>query len=104
MLQTRASIEAVAARASVIRYIQGAVLRDPALRQSAVSWWTRQKTVGEWSREDEIVQKTAEKLGCGFVEGVGQAALVPKLRNVAETMLAKVDPDMHAGPAPEHKS
>ncbi|KAI0088903.1 hypothetical protein BDY19DRAFT_855738, partial [Irpex rosettiformis] len=66
MEQTRALVERASRRSSVLRYIHGAVMREPALRASASQWWSKQRTVGQWAREDETVRNTAEKLGCGF--------------------------------------
>ncbi|KAI0694511.1 hypothetical protein BC835DRAFT_1306263 [Cytidiella melzeri] len=92
MLQTKGTLDTALQRVMMLKYIRGAIARDPALRESSTQWWERQKTVGEWAREDEIVQKTAEKLGNGFVEGMGEAKLLPKLRAIAEAVIPKVDP------------
>ena len=75
----------------MLKYVQGAVMREPSLRESSVEWWRKQRTLGQWAREDKVVQNAAEKLGCGYVEGLGEAALLPKVRNIAELMLTRAD-------------
>jgi hypothetical protein len=98
MLKTKAMLETASRRLTLSKYMRGAIARDPALRASSLQWWEKQKLVGKWVREDEMVQSTAEKLDSGFAEGMGNAALLPKLRTIAEVMVARIDPN--AGPDP----
>ncbi|KAK7684958.1 hypothetical protein QCA50_011793 [Cerrena zonata] len=72
---TRSTMDATMARLTSLKYLRGAVMRDPATRESADSWWTKQKVEGEWIREDENVQRVAEKLGFGFAGHEGTAKL-----------------------------
>lgn len=53
-------------RLTSLKYLHGAVMRDQAMRESANKWWSTQQVEGEWIREDENVQRVAEKLGFGF--------------------------------------
>jgi hypothetical protein len=48
-------------------------MRDPRLRETAGEWWDRQRKEGEWGREDEDVQRVAERLGFGYTERTGTA-------------------------------
>ena len=64
--------------------MRGAVMRDPALRASATEWWGKQKLFGEIIREDEAVQRMAEKLGYGFVDGEAAEGREMKLRMNAQ--------------------
>lgn len=63
-------------------------MREPSLRASALQWWDKQKLEGQWMKEDETVQKTAEKMNSGFVEGLGQAKLRPKVKAITDALLA----------------
>lgn len=62
-------------------------MREPSLRASAMQWWDKQKLEGQWMREDETVRKTAEKMNSGFVEGLGQAKLLPKVKATTDALL-----------------
>jgi len=44
-------------------------MRDANLRASAGDWWEQERKEGEWVREDEGVQRMAEKLGFGYGDG-----------------------------------
>ncbi|CAL1708605.1 unnamed protein product [Somion occarium] len=72
---TRNTLELTLTRLTSLRYLRGAVMRDPTLRASATKWWSGQKVAGVWIREDDAVQKTAQKLGYGFVGSDEEAKL-----------------------------
>lgn len=42
-------------------------MRDSSLRTTSTEWWGKQRAHGETIREDEAVQRMAEKLGYAFV-------------------------------------
>jgi len=46
-------------------------MRDQNLREAAGDWWEKERKEGEWGREDEYVQRMAEKLGIGYGDGIG---------------------------------
>jgi len=46
-------------------------MRDPRLRETAGEWWDRERKEGEWGRENEDVQRMAERLGFGYTERTG---------------------------------
>lgn len=78
----KAVLEITSRRLAFLKFLRGAVLRDPALRASANTWWERQDVTGQWIREDENVQRTAETLGSGFNEAMGEAKLLPRLKEI----------------------
>lgn len=43
-------------------------MRDPHLRDAAGTWWDQERKEGEWGREDEDVQRMAERLGFGYTD------------------------------------
>jgi len=46
-------------------------MRDPNLRDTAGDWWDRERKEGKWGREDEDVQRMAERLGFGYTAQTG---------------------------------
>jgi hypothetical protein len=46
-------------------------MRDPHLRDTAGEWWEQERKEGEWGREDEDVQRMAERLGFGYTDQTG---------------------------------
>jgi hypothetical protein len=46
-------------------------MRDPNLRDTAGDWWDKERKEGEWGREDEDVQRMAERLGFGYTDQTG---------------------------------
>jgi len=44
-------------------------MRDQHLRNTAGGWWDQERKEGEWGREDEDVQRMAERLGFGYTDG-----------------------------------
>ncbi|KAJ6469422.1 hypothetical protein C8R45DRAFT_1016971 [Mycena sanguinolenta] len=76
--------EQTALRLQLLRLVRGAVMRVPALRTRAASWWTAEAREGEWVREDEGVRELARKLNSGFDEdsdGEGAGPLRMTARN-----------------------
>jgi hypothetical protein len=47
----------------LLKYTSEATSRIPALRQAAGEFWDTQRTEGQWAREDETVNRTAEFAG-----------------------------------------
>ena len=89
ILSTRMSMEMTLRRATYLKFLRGAVMRNPALRASAAQWWEEQREFGQAVREDQDVQATAEKLGSGYNPSLGEAKLLPRLRE-ATTQLKNV--------------
>lgn len=63
-----AHLERVLPRAHLLRYTQEAVMRHPQLRELAVHWWSQQAVEGAAAMADESVQRTADKLGFGYIK------------------------------------
>ncbi|KAI6165927.1 hypothetical protein EDD17DRAFT_108712 [Pisolithus thermaeus] len=63
-----AHLERVLPRAHLLRYSQEAVMRHPQLRELAVHWWSQQAVEGAAAMADESVQRTADKLGFGYIK------------------------------------
>ncbi|KIM71348.1 hypothetical protein PILCRDRAFT_54875, partial [Piloderma croceum F 1598] len=61
-------LEQSLARIHLLKFTRGSVMRDPRLRETAGEWWDRERKEGEWGREDEDVQRMAERLGFGYTE------------------------------------
>ncbi|KAJ7753787.1 hypothetical protein B0H16DRAFT_1222469, partial [Mycena metata] len=55
-------------RVQLLRFVRGAVMRVPHLRERAATWWTEEAQEGEWVREDPDVQELARKLKFGYEE------------------------------------
>ncbi|KZT70412.1 hypothetical protein DAEQUDRAFT_744676 [Daedalea quercina L-15889] len=70
-LEASAALEQASTRLATLRYARGAIMRDPQMRAAAGEWWERQRVEGAWAREDEGVQRVAERLGKGFIEALG---------------------------------
>ncbi|KAH8101782.1 hypothetical protein BXZ70DRAFT_891280 [Cristinia sonorae] len=79
LLQAQNHLQATLTRLTSLKYTRGAIMRDPSLRASATEWWEKQKVHGEVVREDETVQRLAEKMGYGFA-GTGEDGKDPKLK------------------------
>lgn len=73
--------------------MRGAVMRDPSLRASASEWWDKQRVQGEVVREDEGVQRLADKLGYGFV-GPEADGKEPKLKANAKAAVGALKAGM----------
>jgi len=43
-------------------------MRDPLLRGTAGNWWNQERIEGEWGRDDEDVQRMAQRLGIGYTD------------------------------------
>lgn len=79
-------MEVTLTRLTSLKYLRGAVMRDPAMRESANKWWAKQQVEGEWIREDESVQRVAEKLGFGFVGNEETAKLKSNARTTVNVI------------------
>ncbi|THH30570.1 hypothetical protein EUX98_g3622 [Antrodiella citrinella] len=82
--QTHAHLQETLTRLTTLKYARGAVMRDPSLRASATEWWGKQRVLGEVVREDEGVQRMADKLGYGYAE-TGQEGQELKLKQNAKS-------------------
>ncbi|KAJ8474593.1 hypothetical protein ONZ45_g15898 [Pleurotus djamor] len=73
-------------RLHLIKYMNGSILRTPALRKQAEKWWDEEKKEGEWIRGDEEVRRLAHENGFGFGP-FGEEGEVGKLRANADQAL-----------------
>lgn len=85
-----AHLEHALLRAHLLRYTQEAVMRHPRLRELAVHWWSQQAVEGAAAMADESVQRTADKLGFGYMiqespEG-GDGKLTVHARKIIESL------------------
>ncbi|EGN92504.1 hypothetical protein SERLA73DRAFT_99156, partial [Serpula lacrymans var. lacrymans S7.3] len=79
------NLEQAITRAHLLKYVRGSVMRRAELRERASRWWSRDAREGSWGRNDENVQRTAEKLGLGYgpfgnEDGVGEGIAEGKLK------------------------
>jgi len=82
LVATWGNLNSMSTRLSALRYARGAIMRDQSLSQAALDWWKHQKKFGDWAKEDLNVQRTAGKLGLGFVDA--DDGTEPKLRSRAK--------------------
>lgn len=80
----RSNVDSLARRVTLLKYLGPAILRDENLREAAASWWTKQKTVGRWVREDEGVWRAARR-DSGTKDG--DEKLKEKVRDTVNEML-----------------
>ncbi|KAL4073681.1 hypothetical protein J3A83DRAFT_4091696 [Scleroderma citrinum] len=73
-------LERALPRAHLLRHTQQVIMRHPELRDRAVRWWSQQAAEGEMAMRDETVQRTADKLGMGFMERTSPDGEDGKLR------------------------
>ncbi|KAI0341338.1 hypothetical protein BDW22DRAFT_1358834 [Trametopsis cervina] len=92
MLKTKHLLGTLHTRNILLQFVSGAISREPSLRESASQWWEKQRTVGQWVREDITVQQTAEKIGNGYTEGLGEAKLLKQLQQTTDAMLSVLTP------------
>lgn len=71
------TLQALIPKLQLLRYTRGAIMRTPALRDTATEWWCTEKQEGEWVREDEGVRNTARQLGIGFGSGPASTTIQP---------------------------
>jgi hypothetical protein len=64
-------LEQSLARIHLLKFTRGSIMRDPNLRDTAGDWWNKERKEGEWGREDEDVQRMAERLGFGYTDQTG---------------------------------
>jgi len=74
------ALQTTSNRIMSLKWIRGAIMRDPTLRAHANQWWDKQKDEGDWVREDDNVQRIAEKLDYGFGEASSDGTQEGKLR------------------------
>jgi hypothetical protein len=66
------ALERTLTKMHLLKYVRGAVMRDPELRERTAEWWAVEKVRGEALREDEDVKDAAERAGWGFDESEGK--------------------------------
>lgn len=71
LIATHAKLQTTLTRLTSLKYMRGALMRDPHLRASATQWWDNQRISGGWVREEPSVQKLADKFGYGYGNGNG---------------------------------
>jgi flagellar basal body-associated protein FliL len=54
--------------------MQPSIMRDDRLHDASRSWWSKQRTVGKWVREDNEVRRTVGKLIGGLQQSEVSAA------------------------------
>ena len=65
------ALERTLAKLHLLKYVRGAVMRDPALRERSAEWWKVERVRGEALRADEDVREAAKRTGWGFDEPEG---------------------------------
>ncbi|TCD62691.1 hypothetical protein EIP91_006550 [Steccherinum ochraceum] len=103
LLQVQSNLQAAVTRLTSLKYMRGAVMRDPSLRTTSTEWWGKQRAQGETIREDEAVQRMAEKLGYAFVgvdEKGEEAHLKKNARAAVDALKAGLAPPV-AVPSPQ---
>jgi len=63
--QTGLALQALNQRLQLLKFTTAITLRVPEFRQTAGSYWETQRTEGKWAREDEAINRLAEKTGTG---------------------------------------
>ncbi|KAF7974537.1 hypothetical protein HWV62_12010 [Athelia sp. TMB] len=69
---TLSTMEHLLTRAHLAPLLRAAIVRDPALREQAESWWRTRKEEGTWGREDTEVKRVAKGVGLGYADGEDQ--------------------------------
>jgi hypothetical protein len=62
------TLEHMLSKMHLLKYVRGAVMRDPTLRERSASWWALERARGEALRTDEDVRNVARRVGLGFDE------------------------------------
>ena len=62
LLQTQATVDSLSRHVNLLKLMQPAIMRNDRLHEASHSWWSKQRTIGKWVREDEGVRRVAGKL------------------------------------------
>lgn len=84
------TMEMLGRRTTLLKLLHATTMREPSLRAAADRWWSKQKTEGQWVRQDEGVQRAAEKLGFGFVRDGDAGTLAQKAKLSTDALLGMV--------------
>jgi hypothetical protein len=78
------ALERTLTKMHLLKYVRGAAMRDPELRQRTAEWWTLERVRGEALRADEDVRDAAKRAEWTFDEPEGQ------LRASAQTAVRRL--------------
>ena len=81
--QTNFALQALRQRFQLLTFTTAVTLRVPELRQTVGNYWETQRTEGKWAREDEAINRLAEKTGTGTKREVA-SELVSRLKSGLE--------------------
>lgn len=92
LLQTRITVESLQRRVALMKIMHPSIMRDEKLHEASHSWWTKQKTIGKWLREDDEVRRVTGKLvGAGNQPDVtavqGEEMLKKRIRDSVKELL-----------------
>jgi len=72
---TNLAVQSLHRRIQLLKFTSQAASRTPEFRRTAGAFWDRQRVEGQWAREDEGVNRTAEFAGVVLQrEGANQIA------------------------------
>ena len=84
--QTNIALQALHQRIQLLKFTSSVTLRVPEFRETAGNYWETQRTEGKWAREDEAINRLAEKTGTGTKREVA-SELVSRLKHGLEPAL-----------------
>ena len=84
--QTNLALQALHQRIQLLKFTTSVTLRVPEFRETAGSYWETQRTEGKWAREDQAINRLAEKTGTGTKREVA-SELVSRLKHALEPAL-----------------
>ena len=67
---TNFALQALNQRIQLLKFTSAVTLRVPEFRQAAGNYWETQRTEGKWAREDEAINRLADKTGTGTTREV----------------------------------
>jgi len=81
--QTNLALQALHQRIQLLKFTSSVTLRVPEFRETVGNYWETQRTEGKWAREDEAINRLAEKTGTGTKREVA-SELVSRLKRGLE--------------------
>ena len=84
--QTNLALQALHQRVQLLKFTTSVTLRVPEFRETAGNYWETQRTEGKWAREDEAINRLAEKTSTGTKREVA-SELVATLKRGLEPAL-----------------
>ena len=78
--QTNFALQSLHRRLGLFKFTTEITLRVPEFRQAAGNYWETQRMEGKWAREDEAINRLAEKTGTGMKRDVA-SELVSRLKH-----------------------